>query len=186
VNGRLLGVVLCGGQSRRMGRDKANLQLPDGKTFLQHAVDRIEPITDDVVISGGEIQIDNVHKIPDSVFNQGPALGIAESLAYAGTHRYSACLVTPVDVPALGTDDLRQLCENWHQTGQLTVAKSDRIEPLIGIYPVDLTDNLQQLAKSNDRSLFRWIQSQDYSALRFPIERVRNINTPEDYSNHGR
>lgn len=168
-----------------MGRDKAGLLLPDGKTFLQHAIDRMR-FTDEVVISGGSMQIDGVQTIPDSVAQQGPGFGIAESLDYAKTHQFSACLVTPVDVPALGIDDLRQLCDQWNQTQQLTVAKSDRIEPLIGIYPVDFADDLRQLARSNDKSLFRWIQLQNHTALPFPIDRVRNINTPEDLSNHGR
>jgi molybdopterin-guanine dinucleotide biosynthesis protein A len=185
VSDRLLGVVLCGGQSTRMGRDKATLPHPDGGTFLQHAIDRIKQVTDEVVISGGNVELDDVPTIADSVAHQGPVQGIAKSVDHAKAHKFSACLVTPVDVPGLSVGDLCQLRDHWRSSGKLTIARSDRIEPLIGIYPVGFAEDLQQLARSTDRSLFRWIRTQDYTPLPFPALRVRNINTPEDLSEYG-
>ena len=182
MSDRILGVILCGGKSTRMGRDKAMLPHPTGGTFLDHAIERMEPVSDSVVISGGKAEVTGVPTLPDTIAHRGPVVGIAQSVAYAKRQEFSACLFSPVDVPSLTADDLRLLCDHWRHSKQLTIAQSDRIEPLIGIYPVDLADDLERLAQSDDRSLFRWIQSQDYTPLPFPADHVRNINTPEDLS----
>ncbi len=169
-----------------MGRDKATLIHTHGKTFLQHALDRLHQVCQEVAISGGTIDIAGIRNIRDSIDHQGPVVGIATSLQYASANQFDACLFTPVDVPWLTTDELEKMRDHWVHDPQLTIACSDRIEPLIGIYPVALSGELQQIADSSDRRLFRWIQTQPYTSLPFPADQIRNINQPDDYSEHGR
>lgn len=169
-----------------MGRDKAMLIHHQGKTFLEHALDRLHQVCQIAAISGGSIEIVDALRIPDPMDHQGPVVGIATSLQYASANQFDACLFTPVDVPWLTTHELEKLRDHWIHHPQLTIAHSDRIEPLIGIYPVALTGELQRVADSSDRSLFRWIQTQPYTSLPFPADQIRNINQPEDYSEHGR
>ena len=165
-----------------MGRNKASLPGPNGRTFLHHAVERLKQVADGVAVSGDNTNFSGVANVPDAIDQLGPVVGIASVLSFARDHKFTACLVTPIDVPSLTTDDLRKLSASWRGNKQLTFAQSDRVEPLIGIYPVDLADELTSLAQSNDRSLFRWIQNQQYTALPFPADRIQNINTPDDLS----
>ena len=67
MNQRLLGVVLCGGRSSRMGQDKAMLPHPSGGTFATHAADRLAKICDQVCISGESVEIAGVSLIEDPV-----------------------------------------------------------------------------------------------------------------------
>ena len=52
MSSNLLGVVLCGGQSSRMGQEKSQLEHPQGGTFLQLALKRLKDICHDVIIAG--------------------------------------------------------------------------------------------------------------------------------------
>ena len=138
-----------------MGRDKALLPHPGGGTFLQHAIDRLAKVCDDVVVSGKPSIDPGCLVIEDPVAHQGPATGVAAALMYAGENQYSACWITPVDTPLLTHRDVERLTDQWRTGGRLTLARSDRTEPLIGVYPTDLADQLGRLAAStDDRSLF--------------------------------
>ncbi len=164
--------------------DKATLPFA-GSTFLVHAINRLRKICDDVVVSGDTKAAHDLVVIEDPVTHQGPVTGIAASLRYARENGFAACLITPVDTPTLTVEDLVKLRDHWQRDHQLTIACSDRVEPLIGIYPVMLTEAIDQLAASEDRSVYRWIESQDHTTLPCPADHLRNINSPQDIPNHG-
>ncbi len=159
MNARLLGIVLCGGRSSRMGRDKAMLPHPSGGTFLGHAISRLVPLCEEVVICG-DVVIEGHVSISDPVAFHGPVVGIVAGLQHASRHEFDACLLTPVDVPSLRQEDLATLKTSWSTTGATTVAFSDRIEPLVGIYNVSDLAALQSLAAGGDRSLYRFFLRQ--------------------------
>jgi molybdopterin-guanine dinucleotide biosynthesis protein A len=167
-----------------MGTDKATLPYA-GTTFLDFAITRLQKVCDDVAVSGNTDATHDLATIDDPVDHQGPAAGIAASLKYAQDMGFVACLITPVDTPALTVDDVHKLSVLWKRTSKLTIACTDRIEPLIGIYPIGLADSIRELSTSDDRSLYRWIAAQDYTALPFPPDHIHNINTPQDHSQHG-
>ncbi len=185
---RLLGVVLCGGRSSRMGRDKAGLAHSNGGTFLEHSVDRLRAVCHDVCISGSSERAnesgDEVVRIPDPVAHRGPIVGVAESLRYAAKHGYAACFFTPVDVPDVTSRELISMRERWRlDTRQLICvcdAGTGQIDPLVGIYPVRLADRISRKASSEDRSLRRFIQREDPTLIRLPTHVLRNVNRPED------
>ncbi|MGB7328413.1 MAG: molybdenum cofactor guanylyltransferase [Rubripirellula sp.] len=187
---RLLGVVLCGGRSSRMGRDKSALPYPSdsssGGTFLSHAIDRMNQVCDDVVISGNA-DFPPYVSIPDPVAHRGPVVGIAATLTFAADKNFGACFFIPVDVPDFSINDLQDLKSTWRETGQTTLAVSDRTEPLIGIYSVSNLPELDRLAASEDRSLFRFFRrgAVSHSTVSIDPLRCRNINTPEDLEHHG-
>mgnify|MGYP001827462746 CR=1 FL=1 len=167
-----------------MGTDKAALPHA-GTTFLVHAINRLGKVCESVAVSGQTQAAHNVAVIDDPIKHQGPATGIAASLRFARKNQFDACLITPVDTPALTDDDLSRLCDAWQRDHGLTVAHTDRIEPLVAIYPVDLADSIDKLSNSKDRSLHRWIAGQEHTALPCATDHLHNINTSEDLSNHG-
>jgi molybdopterin-guanine dinucleotide biosynthesis protein A len=182
THSRILGAVLCGGKSTRMGRDKASITHPLGENYLLLAINRLAAICDDVIVSGeSQVKHDRV-VVTDSVPHQGPVMGIVAALQYAKQHDFEGCFVTPVDTPNLSERDLKLLLDNWNQHHQLTLAQSDSLEPLIGIYTVNELDELYQLASSGDRSLARWVRNRVVQTVNLPAQACRNINTPEDLS----
>ena len=97
------GVVLAGGRSSRMGRDKAALVV-DGRTLLDRAIDALHAAgAARVIVAGG-----GRATVVDRVAGQGPVGGIASVLA---TGVEGAVLVMPVDMPGLEAGALRQLVD---------------------------------------------------------------------------
>ena len=179
---RLLGIVLCGGRSSRMGSDKWRLRLPNGNSFLQHALERVAQVCDLVGVSSHDHVETAFHVIKDPVEFRGPVVGIAASLRFARQNSLQGCMFTPIDMPALRTSDLLRIKQVWQDSGRLTIATANRLQPLVGVYPVALLREIEQLAASDDRSLTNWIRLQNHETVRLTEAVCRNINTPEDLS----
>lgn len=185
---KLLGVVLCGGRSSRMGRDKAGLAHRAGGTFLEHSLDRLRAVCDEVCISGPSKRAHesdfDVVRLPDPVAHQGPIVGVAESLRYAAKHGYAACFFTPVDMPDVTARELVAIRDRWRLDARQLICVRDagtgQIDPLLGIYPVQLADRIWKAASSQDRSLQRFVLREDPLLMGLPTQILRNVNRPED------
>lgn len=201
ANRLLMGVVLAGGKSSRMGTDKANLIHPHSITgrppitYLQHAIERLSPWVPVVAVSGRDPNPEyptEVITIPDHTSYRGPATGVARSLAHAIDLGLGGILVTPVDMPYLTTENLWLLIQAWHHAtncgqslGPVTATCEDdagnwRAEPLVAIYPTNLSASIESLAMSNDRSLSRWLGQHSPILVPLPKSAGKNINRPED------
>lgn len=185
---RLLGVVLCGGRSSRMGRDKTSILHPSGKTFLQLAVERAQDVCDAVCVSTspGQSTLDlrGIPHIEDTKSHQGPIGGLVKCLEYARLNQFAGCLITPVDMPDLTVDDLRGLRDCWNESPLLLAcsvnADSERLEPLVAIYPVGMEQAIRAAAASDDRSLQRFLQRECPKLVYLSAAATRNVNTPAD------
>ncbi|TWU35894.1 molybdenum cofactor guanylyltransferase [Novipirellula artificiosorum] len=190
MNSRLLGIVLVGGRSSRMGTDKAKLLHPSGMTFLQHAVGRMREVCGQVCISGSAAESEGTDAstgcsiLPDPVAYRGPVTGIAAAVDLAAQQQQEGCFVTPVDMPDLTAEHLRGLLHRWDQFPEMIVCATtenhNSIQPLVAIYPTRLQNELHQLAHSDQRSLFRWIRTQPYQAVPLQQTACKNVNTPTD------
>ncbi|MFN3875353.1 MAG: molybdenum cofactor guanylyltransferase [Flavobacteriales bacterium] len=127
------GVVLAGGKSSRMGRDKALLELR-GRTLLDRALDLLHPHCAELLVIGEPRKHGHVGPfvIADEWPGKGPLGGIATALRYASNDKL---LVIACDMPAL-TDRLFDLLKA--QLGTATDAVVPRhggvIEPLAAAY----------------------------------------------------
>ncbi|WP_145416142.1 molybdenum cofactor guanylyltransferase [Planctomycetes bacterium K23_9] len=185
VKDRILGVVLCGGKSSRMGSNKSLLPHSDGGRFIDHAIDQLQAVCAEVCIAGAanEKPVDLNHVfLHDNVAFQGPITGIISALQYASDNNFAACLVTPVDMPCLTHVHLTTLKSVWTANRVLTCAidETNRLQPLIACYPIATLPLLKQLALSDDRSLYRWIATQPHQTVLIPSDAARNVNAPDD------
>src|SRR5256885_16610877 len=82
-------VILAGGLSRRMGRDKAALPAGDG-TLVEHLARRLAPVVDEIIIAGGsaEPRLDGVRLAADRDAGLGPLAGMHAGLM-AARHPYA-------------------------------------------------------------------------------------------------
>lgn len=95
------GIVLCGGQSRRMGRAKALLPWA-GRTLIEHVVEILRDVVDEVVVvstPGIALPPLRARVIEDTTPGLGPLAGIAAGLA--ALERADVAFVTATDVPGL-------------------------------------------------------------------------------------
>ena len=155
------GVLLAGGRSRRMGRDKALLPLPDGRLLWQRqlaVLQALEPA--ELFLSGPPRQgfPPDVPLLADHTPGLGPLAGIAAAL---GAMRSSLLVVLAVDMPAMTTDCLRGLLRSCRE-GQGTVPRRTATgfyEPLAAVYPqACLPPATAQLA-APDRSLQSFVRA---------------------------
>src|SRR5438105_2811592 len=90
-------VILAGGLSRRMGRDKAALPAGDG-TLIEHLARRLAPVVDETIIAGGSSRpnLKDVRLIADRYAGLGPLAGMQAGLSAA---RLPHVIVVGCDLP---------------------------------------------------------------------------------------
>lgn len=183
---QLLGAVLVGGRSSRMGQPKSELIHPTQVTFQQFAVDRMATVCQEVCVCGGATSSNQpYHAIPDATQFLGPVSGVVSALTYAASKSLAGCFVTPVDMPLLTVRDLENIFTVWRQERKICCAVSatdHRLQPLVAIYPADVLAAVRELMSSDNRSLTHWLRSQQPVHLTLSDESCQNINTPDEYA----
>lgn len=175
------GIILAGGASRRMGRNKAELRLM-GKTLLQRQADKLHGLgIEDIMLSGaGCPALPGTRVIPDEYPGKGPLGGLYACLHSA---RNPSCLVVSVDTPLIPAEALAQLCRA-HRAGVTVLRHKGREEPLLGVYDRCVADFISALIGAGTYAV-RALQDTvcwncfDYSG---PEELLINCNTPEDFA----
>ncbi|MDR2800073.1 MAG: molybdenum cofactor guanylyltransferase [Desulfovibrio sp.] len=131
------GVVLAGGVSLRLGRDKAALRL-QGASLLERAVSLVNGLVGRVLVVGREDAA--FPCLADDKPDIGPAGGIATALRYFG----EACLVLSCDLPFMDAGTLRRLLAVWQKRGNREILaavcrdrQSGLWEPLVAVYEPD-------------------------------------------------
>lgn len=167
--GKILGVVLAGGQSRRFGSDKALAQL-HGQTLLARAVERLAGWADRVVVVGREAA--PAPCLPDWPSpGLGPLGGLAAALRHAGDAGYDAVLSCGVDAALLPEDLPARL-----GAAPACVAQ----QPVIGLWPASAAATVAAiLAGPGPHSLKALAAALGARQVMLPVTPA-NINTPAD------
>ncbi|MBK9271510.1 MAG: molybdenum cofactor guanylyltransferase [Saprospiraceae bacterium] len=177
--------ILAGGQSRRMGKDKAMLKL-NGKSFLQMLADNMGALSNSVRIIGGfrEDALKGFDFIPDFVSNQGPMGGIYTAL-YHCLSPYA--LVVACDTPCITTESIQYLIRHSHEQDINVTFDGRNIHPLFGIYSKRLLPLLEKNIQNAQLRMREFIYSVDFRIVDVtPLMEKHpfllfNVNTEEDY-----
>ncbi len=181
----LFGLVLAGGQSRRMGRDKALLER-DGQNQLQRLTGLLDACCDRVFVSAREDQADDparaeFERIVDRYDNLGPMAGILSALE---THPRTDWLVVACDLPNIASDTLEALIAARSEAKPFTafVSSHDGLpEPLCAIYAAGSDTILQQFVADGFKCPRKVLINSDTHLIEQADARwLDNINTPED------
>jgi molybdopterin-guanine dinucleotide biosynthesis protein A len=184
-----LGVVLAGGLSSRMGRDKAWLTF-FGQPLLRRVAEVLAGVTGEIMVSGRDPAPFGVvcPWLPDDTPRLGPAGGVMTVLAATGR----PCLVVSCDLPFLEPETLARLVAAWRDGPEAALMTTYRIvetgfvESLVAIYdPAGLPllrENLEQgqrrLSAIFPEALRRHL---DYSRDDPAVARAFfNVNSPPD------
>ena len=181
--GKVLGLVLAGGASRRMGgRDKARLTL-GGVPLIVRAAERLAPQVDRLMISGSSdygLDCDTLPDRPDGA--RGPAAALHAALCWCAAHpqaAVAAIATVPVDGPFFPQDLVRRLAAH----GGATFAETARgPHPTFAYWPLDaLSAARELLAAPEGLALRRLVEAVGAEAVRFTDEDAFfNINSPAD------
>jgi len=177
-------VLLAGGQSTRMGRDKAGV-LFRGVPLWQHQLATLRAVQPaELLISGradGPYAGAGVKILPDNFPGLGPLAGLEAALRRA---RHPLVLVLAIDLPAMTPDFLASLLRGG--TGCVPRAEG-WCEPLAAVYPRTCRPLVGECLHADDRSMQRFVRvAAEAGLLTFrnldPAERplFHNANRPGD------
>ena len=182
-------LVLAGGKSSRMGRDKAELLLGE-KSFLECILEKAEMLgIRKKYLSGHGWEGKGVRTVPDRYRERGPLGGMHACFSVMDT---PYALVLPVDVPQISMSVLQilldahgRLLNKNHQeyVRPLLLSHGERTEPLIGIYPAMLGRKIGAIIEKKPAPVFRLLDETGYDICRVSAREweLGNINTPKDY-----
>lgn len=174
----IVGVVLAGGQSSRMGEDKAQLNR-NGQSMLQFN----QSLLIDANISHIFVSRNHDGGIKDVVENRGPLAGIYSSLLHIREHSHQAVLIVAVDMPLMTADLLAQLCIHGQQTGR-PACFADNFFPLYLPINQAVIDYLHQQLFNDDGNLkVKWlIKAFDGDFIDHQHHnKLINTNTPQQW-----
>lgn len=175
------GVVLAGGQSSRMGTDKAGLPW-HGRTLLEHMRNLLEQVGADRVLVSGP------YAAPDGMPDHQPGLGpLGGLLTLARTQADGVYLLVPVDMPLLNTSLLQPLVVAVVGCGGTACATwAEHVLPLCLRLDAATRNTLATLALQprqarSLRALQRMLGGIELPLAAGDASRLINCNTPEDW-----
>lgn len=181
---RIFGVILAGGQARRMGgADKAMLML-NGQPLIRHVWDRLSPQVETLAISANgdpdRFARFRCPVLPDDG-SLGPLSGVLSALNWADRAGADAVVSTPVDAPFLPGDLVPQLL--LAGDGRLAIATAaGRDHPVFALWPVTLAEDLARFLDSGAKAkVTAFTEAHHAARASFPdATAFLNLNTPED------
>jgi molybdenum cofactor guanylyltransferase len=182
---RIFGVILAGGEGRRMGADKAFVLL-SGRPLIAHVLDRLEPQVERVLISANgdaaRFAPFGCRVVADTA-PQGPLSGVLAALTVAASQGATHLVSTPVDTPFLPGDLLPQLllAAESSPEGLAMAADATGDHPATALWPVGLAPALSEFLAAGEAKVMRFIGVHRAVRAVFPDPRAfLNLNTPED------
>jgi len=180
-------VVLAGGLSRRMGRDKATLSA-GGPTITERIIERLSPVVDEVILAAGarNLELGGARIVHDHFPGAGPLAGIHAGLR-ATAFDYAwvvACDYPDID-PAIG----RCLARAVTGFDVAVPLIAGRAQGVCAVYSVRLVALIEQLIGSDRRSVdallescsVRYLDEGELRQVEPKLRSFRNLNTPADY-----
>lgn len=183
-NGRMhishtTGVILAGGASDRMGRDKASLVV-EGESFLERLHTMLVTVFSEVAVHGGTVVPTDGVLIPDEMPGEGPVGGLLTAMRVANR---KAVFVASVDTPMLTAEVVRSIVEPPVPSDGVRVSSAvGRIHPLVAVYGSGILSILEERFDGGERSMMGVIDDAP-RVLEVEVEpdAVFNVNTEADY-----
>jgi molybdopterin-guanine dinucleotide biosynthesis protein A len=186
MKNKITGIVLAGGKSQRMGTDKGLLDL-DGKTFIKHICDALQPIVGSnilIVSTNKDYDLLGFSRVEDIIENKGPVGGLYTALNESKT---KINLVLSVDVPMVSTELLEWLLKRHDRRCMVTQTKNEgKTNPLVGVYDRSMRTVFGEHLAGNQLKLQEVIEDVMHQTIEVPEkwnDQVQNINTQEEYQN---
>ena len=180
-------VILAGGLSRRMGRDKAALPAGEG-TLIEHLARRLAPVVDETIIAGGSAgqNLAGVTGVDDRYPGLGPLAGIHAGLLAA---RFPLVWVVGCDLPDVDPGLAALLCGLAGDVDAVVPRVDSEPQGVCAVYDRALAPRIDRLLAAGERrvkmllaaSKVRYVTPEELRAVDPELRSFRNINTPADY-----
>lgn len=190
----ILGVILAGGQARRMGGGDKGFADLGGTPMLGHVIARFAPQVAHLILSAngdpGRFDGFGLTVVPDrETQSLGPLSGLAAAMAWAAEapQPYTALATVTTDVPFLPADLVHRL-DRAAGAGAAIAVSGDRRHPAIALWPLSFRAEISAALEANELSVNAFAARQAAIEVSFPfsetagaaIDPFFNANTPDD------
>lgn len=189
----VVGIVLAGGLSRRMGGGDKCLRDLGGKPILAHILERATPQVGKLALNvngdPARFAAFGLPCVPDSVEGfAGPLAGVLAGLDWAAEHAPDAKWVASFagDAPFIPADLVARMKEAVAREGadMASVSSAGQTHPVFGLWPLSLREQLRKaLTEEKIFKVDRWTARYRNAIVEFPVGDIDpffNANAPED------
>jgi len=192
----VVGILLAGGRSSRMGGGDKCLRPLAGRPILAHIIERLKPQVCDMIINAnGDVARFASFGLPvvaDSVAGYaGPLAGVHAGLQWVRASRPDIryAVTIAADTPFFPSDLVQRfLAELAHHPTLLVARSEEGVHPVVGLWPVTLAGDLEDSLKEGMRKVGSFTEEHGAVEVSFPpvkvggrpIDPFFNINRPED------
>ncbi|MGD9678528.1 MAG: molybdenum cofactor guanylyltransferase [Vulcanibacillus sp.] len=187
----ITGIILAGGKSSRMGKDKSILAIDNNQTLISNTVSILNEIFDEVIIisnSKNKYGFKNVQETSDIFLESGPLGGIHAGLSVS---KNNSIFVVACDMPFLDKSLIEFLLEQNYGFDITVPLIRGRLEPLHAVYSKKCLPYIEDYLK---RGIYKIIDFYPLVRVNYVneesikhisnLEKVfYNVNTPYDYNN---
>ena len=180
-------VILAGGLSRRMGRDKAALPAGDG-TLIEHLTRRLAPVVDETIIAGGAggRPVPGVTRVEDHYPGMGPLAGMHTGMAAAHSQ---LVWVVGCDLPDVDPELASLLCGLAGDVDAVVPRIDDEPQSVCAVYQRALVSRIDAMLQAGERrvgrllatSNVRYVTAEELRVNDPELRSFRNLNTQADY-----
>ena len=187
----ILGVVLAGGQSKRLGTDKSIIKLGQ-KTLIEHTISKIENKFSEILIITNNKKFTtnkkNIFFIKDSIKgNLGPLVGVFSAMEWIikKNKQYEWIATFPCDTPFFDNQIIDELKKkSFKKNKKLFFLKSgEKRHNIFGLWSLSLKKTLEEDIKNNYRKVEEWADKIGLETINVDTKNFNsflNINTKDD------
>ena len=168
-------VILAGGKSSRMGKDKTKL-LYGGETLLERAFRRFSARFEVVISARGDVGIPDARVIYDIVPGLGPISGL-----HAALTEFEAVFLVAADMPFADSAIAERVIAHGQGFPACAAVSRGSVEPLFAYYTRQVMPEIEKSLQSGDYSLHGLLSRVGARLFEVDSEMLDNINRPEDY-----
>ena len=191
---KVVGLLLAGGQSRRMGGGDKALRMLGGVTLLERVLERLRPQVDALLLNANgdpsRFARFALPVVPDSIPGfAGPLAGVLAGLDWAAAQGpdYPYIVSVATDAPFLPDDLVTRLTNGLMEAGAdlACAASGGRVHPVFGLWPVRLREDLRRaMVEEEIHKVDLWTGRHRLMTVPFPdtpVDPFFNANRPEDF-----
>jgi molybdopterin-guanine dinucleotide biosynthesis protein A len=178
------GIVLAGGQGRRMGGVDKGLQLLRGKPMIEWVLERLAPQVGEIIVNANqnlEIYAKYGHRVvSDEIAGfAGPLAGLHAGLKAAAN---PLVLTVPCDSPFLPTDLVSRLTKSLGEKDLAVARTGDQPHPVFALMKRQVRESLEAFLAAGGRKIDAWYAALKVVEVSFDDEAdaFRNINTLDE------
>jgi len=182
----ITGVILAGGQARRMGGHDKGLLRFHHRPMTAYAIDALAPQVDKLIINANrhidQYQAFGYPVVSDSIEGfHGPLAGMLTAMENSTT---DYILTAPCDCPSISPQLRQRMMETLLlQQGDIAVATDgERLQPVFCLIPCSLQDSLKTFLQQGERKIDKWLSQFNLIEVSFADQPTTfiNFNHPED------